>query len=90
VNPNNITAVISDVLSAVSFHCTTTISNHTWITILPNLDMLSDVRSMHTESSTKTINATLGMNGTTVYCMATNTSGTEMSTGATLTVLGKE
>ena len=82
--------MIGEGLSDVSFHCTTTLSSHTWITVLPNKDMLSDIRPEHTESSTKTINATLAMNGTTIYCMATNASGIVTSTGAILTVFGKE
>ncbi|XP_065904697.1 receptor-type tyrosine-protein phosphatase F-like isoform X2 [Dysidea avara] len=86
INPSDITVVIGEGLSDVSFHCTTTLSSHTWITVLPNKDMLSDIRPEHTESSTKTINATLAMNGTTIYCMATNASGIVTSTGAILTV----
>ena len=82
--------MIGEGLRDVSFHCTTTISNHTWITVLPNKEMLSDIRPEHTMSSTKIINTTLAMNGTTVYCMATNASGTVTSTGAILTVFGKE
>ena len=81
--------VIGGSVIVVSFHCTTTTSSHTWVTILPNKDMISDIRPEQATSSTKRMNATLAMNGTIVYCTATNASGIVTSTMATLTVLGK-
>lgn len=63
-------------------------SNHTWLVIPPNEDPAYYKWPEPTALSYQSVNLTLTMNGTSVFCEATNASGTIISTVAILTILG--
>jgi len=91
-NPTNITILSNETdLGEVSFECiTTNQSIHTWLVIAPNKDPIYYKNPGLTAASSQLLNLTLTMNGTSVYCKATNASGSVTSTVAILTILGTQ
>ena len=89
-NPHNITIVINGTnVGEISFDCITTISNHNWLVIVPNNNTaLYYERPGLITTSSQSFNVTLTLNSTTVFCKATNASGSVMSTAGILTILG--